>query len=89
VLGSTGLDAELEDDLADLQTVAVPRVHGLDDVRARLGDELGHTGELPRAVRQRDADGEVPAGGGEPVRDDALQQQRIDVASGQHRHRRP
>ncbi len=50
VLGTARLDAELEDDVADLQTVTVARVHGLDHVRAGLGDELGDAGQLTWTV---------------------------------------
>jgi hypothetical protein len=47
VFFAAGLDAELQDDLADLQALAVARVERLDDVRSGDG-ELRHARELAR-----------------------------------------
>ena len=46
VLGPARLDRQSQLDLGDLQPRAVPRVQHLDDVRVRLGEQLGDPGEL-------------------------------------------
>ncbi len=57
VLLAARLDAQLQDHLADLQALAVPGVQHLDDVRARLREQLRHARELARAIGQRDRAG--------------------------------
>ena len=81
------LDAQLQTDLAELQSLAVPGVHDLHDVRSGLGDELRDAGELSRPVWQRNADRQITTGSRETVRDDALQQQGVDVPPGEHGQR--
>lgn len=81
MLVTARLDAELQHDLADEQPLPVAGVEHLDDVGARKGEQFGDAGELAGTIGQRDAQARVTVGCREPMRDDALQQQRVDVAT--------
>ena len=88
VLGASGLHAELQHDFTDLEPLTVARVEHLDDVGSGDREKLRHTRELTGTVGQRDLKRHVAARCREPVRDDALQQERVDVPPGQDDCRR-
>ena len=85
---AAGLELDAHLDLVEGQRRGDPLVGDLEHVRA-LGADLGEQGRQPAGqVGDADAEVEVAPGGGEAVTDHLAQQQRVDVAPGQHGHGR-
>ena len=84
MLGAPGLQLESDLDLVDVQLSLRPFVDDVEDVgvgRSQLGQQPG---QRTGPVGDPDAEGQVAPAGRHAVPDDAEQQQRIDVATGQH-----
>ena len=65
-----------------------PLVGDLEDVGSRLAELGEQLGQAAGEVGDADPQEQVAAGGRHAVPDHLAEQQRVDVAAGEHRHRR-
>jgi AcrR family transcriptional regulator len=86
VRGTARLDLEHHLDLVDAQGGREPLMADLEHVRAQAGEQPEQCRERAGIVGDPAAEAEVPPGGGQPVPQQLGQQQRVDVAAGEHDH---
>jgi AcrR family transcriptional regulator len=86
VRGTAGLDLEHYLDLVDAQGGREPLMADLEHVRAQAGEQAEQCRERAWIIGDPAAEAEVPPGGRQPVPQQLGQQQRVDVAAGEHDH---
>ncbi len=88
MLTTAHLEAHLDLDLADRRPGAAAHVLDLEHVGRLLRQPGQEPGERAGAIRQPQPQLEVATGGGHAVADHPHQQERVDVAAGEHDHHR-
>ncbi len=81
VLAAAGLHGDVDDGVAEVDTVVGAVVEGVDDVGAVVGDEAGEFGEGPGLVEEMDAEADESTVLDEAALDDAAEEGDVDVAA--------